>query len=651
MFVGATGIGRVVAAHRRADEGARHRRRPAVRRHRRRHAAALPQLPLQRVARPVRRRDVDQRRQLLRRRAEGPLPGGAPRRRSPAARRDAHGAAGDRRPDRRRGRPPRSPRSTRRCATTTSPTARRASTAGTARSPRSGLELDCRTSASTARSARSPATTSAPTARLVDDGEWRAATSDWLPTDERPRARRVADGAACTEPGKMAGWVAPPVDGHPRQAGRLRVRARSDTTIWGDAMADRTTQLRGCSIATSRPGAATAWRSDVDGESTTYAELQREVWRAQHALRASTSRRGERVVLVVNDELAFSAWFLGAHALRRRARAAVDDAHRADLAAIVADAGAERRRRLGLALRRRDRCGHRGMRRRCGTSSAIGSATTTVRGPVHAWSDVHDRRRGTGGRHRRRLAGVLAVQLGHDRRPKGVMHRHANPQATATTYARRGARHRRRRPLPVRGQAVLRLRPRQLADVPARRRCDGDPRTRDARRRPGRRARREPSSRRCSSPAPGSSPALLDADVAGRRVRVGAGDGDRRRGAARRPPAAVHRALRSSRARRHRHDRGAAHLPVQPARRANGPARAAGPCRATRRGSSTTHGADVTEPTRRATSTCAARRSPPVLEPRRGDARRVPGRAGCAPATCTPAPPTATGRSSAATAT
>ena len=46
MFVGATGVGRVVRAHRRADEGARHRRRPPVRRHRRRHAAALPQLPL-----------------------------------------------------------------------------------------------------------------------------------------------------------------------------------------------------------------------------------------------------------------------------------------------------------------------------------------------------------------------------------------------------------------------------------------------------------------------------------------------------------------------------------------------------------------------------------------------------------------------------
>ena len=96
MFVGASGIARVVQRtvelmkeHDTADVG-------AVRRHRRRHAAALPQLPLQRVARPVRRRDVDERGQLLRRRAEGPLPGGAARRRPPPAGR--HPRRADRRP-------------------------------------------------------------------------------------------------------------------------------------------------------------------------------------------------------------------------------------------------------------------------------------------------------------------------------------------------------------------------------------------------------------------------------------------------------------------------------------------------------------------------------------------------------------------------
>ena len=104
-------------------------------------AAALPQLPLQPVARPVRRRDLDERRQLLRRRSEGALPRGESRRRSPAGR-SRHGwslwrpmtasASGRRRSCR---------RSTRRCATTTSPTAARASTAGTASLAEVGAEL------------------------------------------------------------------------------------------------------------------------------------------------------------------------------------------------------------------------------------------------------------------------------------------------------------------------------------------------------------------------------------------------------------------------------------------------------------------------------------------------------------------------------
>jgi acyl-coenzyme A synthetase/AMP-(fatty) acid ligase len=43
----------------------------------------------------------------------------------------------------------------------------------------------------------------------------------------------------------------------------------------------------------------------VDNEPTTYLELQRQVWRAQHALAELGVRRGERRAMVVNDELAF----------------------------------------------------------------------------------------------------------------------------------------------------------------------------------------------------------------------------------------------------------------------------------------------------------------------------------------------------------
>src|SRR5215207_11072699 len=50
----------------------------------------------------------------------------------------------------------------------------------------------------------------------------------------------------------------------------------------------------------------------VEGATTDYAALQREVFRAQRALKALDVRRGERVALVLDDELAFPAWFLGA---------------------------------------------------------------------------------------------------------------------------------------------------------------------------------------------------------------------------------------------------------------------------------------------------------------------------------------------------
>ena len=78
MFVGAGGVGRVV--QRTADLMLEHDTDDVApyRRHQPRHHSALSQPPLQRLARPVRRRDVDQRRQLLRRRSQGSLPGGDP---------------------------------------------------------------------------------------------------------------------------------------------------------------------------------------------------------------------------------------------------------------------------------------------------------------------------------------------------------------------------------------------------------------------------------------------------------------------------------------------------------------------------------------------------------------------------------------------
>src|SRR5207237_674595 len=75
-------------------------------------------------------------------------------------------------------------------------------------------------------------------------------------------------------------------------------------------------------------------------ERLTYEDVLRDVWRAQHALRALDVRTCERVAMVVNDEPAFLAWFLGA--LRSGAVPVPLSTMltAAELAAIVDDAGA-----------------------------------------------------------------------------------------------------------------------------------------------------------------------------------------------------------------------------------------------------------------------------------------------------------------------
>ena len=133
---------------------------------------------------------------------------------------------------------------------------------------------------------------------------------------------------------------------------------------------------------------------------------------------------------------------------------------------------------------------------------------------------------------------------------------------------RAGARHHARRPLPVRGQGVLRLRPGQLGAVPAvgrRGRGAGAgavPARRD--RRAGPRVRRDAVLRR---------PDVLRQHAARpslARRRAAPGSGSPPRPARRCRPRSTQRwtrALRRRHPRRHRHDRDAAHLPVQPAGR------------------------------------------------------------------------------------
>jgi benzoate-CoA ligase family protein len=179
-------------------------------------------------------------------------------------------------------------------------------------------------------------------------------------------------------------------------------------------------------------GDRTAYR--IDGGSASYAELRDEVWRAQNALHELDVRRGERVALVVDDELAFPAWFLGA--LRAGAvPVPLSTMLTADeLAAIVADAGA------GTAVVSAGYGEHLAAMA-AGPSDlrnavVIGDPVAAGGLRVHGWSAFTDRSEAPVAPTGPDSPAFWLYSSGTTGSPKGVMHRHASPQATADTYAR-----------------------------------------------------------------------------------------------------------------------------------------------------------------------------------------------------------------------
>ena len=229
-----------------------------------------------------------------------------------------------------------------------------------------------------------------------------------------------------------------------------------------------------------------------------------------------------------------------------------------------------------------------GVRRRPGRRRPAAGIAASHRSTTSPTSDGPMRRLPDDGRTRRRSGSTPPARPARRRR---AMHRHGVDPVGLRDVRRAGARASARRPLPVGGQGVLRLRPRQLRAVPAVGR-----RGRGARAGAVAAGRRSPSARReygatlfFAGPTffANMLRADLPADALGRRAagRVGG------RGAAGRALPALDRALRRRHPRRHRHDRDAAHLPVQPRPARSGPARPASPYPATTCASSTTTGA------------------------------------------------------------
>jgi benzoyl-CoA 2,3-dioxygenase component B len=89
-----------------------------------------------------------------------------------------------------------------------------------------------------------------PDGRLIDERRWAEGVDSWLPSDSD---RRFVESlmVGVYERGKMAGWVAPPATGCPRQS-----RSTSTTCRCERRHGDSTTLLRGCWTATSAEGRA-----------------------------------------------------------------------------------------------------------------------------------------------------------------------------------------------------------------------------------------------------------------------------------------------------------------------------------------------------------------------------------------------------------
>jgi len=171
----------------------------------------------------------------------------------------------------------------------------------------------------------------------------------------------------------------------------------------------------------------------VEGRATTYADLQREVWRAQHALRSLDVRRGERLAMVVDDEVAFPAWFLGA--LRSGVVAVPLSTMLTDveLASIVEDAEATA---LVVSAGYRDHIETIAKAApELRSALVIGQPPETGLVPTHAWESFDDCSEAPVASTRADSPGFWLYSSGTTGVPKGVIHRQGSLRATAQTYA------------------------------------------------------------------------------------------------------------------------------------------------------------------------------------------------------------------------
>jgi benzoate-CoA ligase len=177
---------------------------------------------------------------------------------------------------------------------------------------------------------------------------------------------------------------------------------------------------------------------ECEGVSTTYAALLTEVWRAQAALDRLGVTAGERVALVLDDDLSFPSWFLGG------LRSGVVPVPLStmltgpELGAIVADSGA-----ATLVVSETSATSVAAIAAAApvltsvvvvGDAAAAGSARADV--SITSWATYTDDAEMPVAPTTVDSPAFWLYSSGTTGMPKGVMHVHGNLRATAQTYAK-----------------------------------------------------------------------------------------------------------------------------------------------------------------------------------------------------------------------
>ncbi|MEO6653517.1 MAG: benzoate-CoA ligase family protein [Ilumatobacteraceae bacterium] len=169
---------------------------------------------------------------------------------------------------------------------------------------------------------------------------------------------------------------------------------------------------------------------ECEGVATTYSELLGEVRRAQQAMRSLGIDEGERVALVLNDDLSFVAWFLGALRSGVIPVPLSTMLTAGELAPIVADSGA-------VALVISAPYADAAEEIRSGVpmiANVVVSGGPAPKG-ARAWATFTDAPELPVADTLETSPGFWLYSSGTTGVPKGVMHTHGNLRATADTYA------------------------------------------------------------------------------------------------------------------------------------------------------------------------------------------------------------------------